>query len=121
MERLQKPQESRERTGIVQIVLIAAVLLAALYGGLRLLSATHEAWNARQHDKKVAAEAVEAASRRATEAERVASQEEALRQIRAERSQYEDDIKSGKLRCINGQLFQRLDNGWANLPGRRCQ
>lgn len=121
MDRLQKPQERRERTGIVQIVLIAAVLLAALYGGLRLLGSTRVAWDARNAERKAHAEAIRTASERAQKAEHDRMQLERLTAIRAERRKQEDAMREGRLRCINGQLFQRLDNGWANLPGQRCQ
>lgn len=121
MERIQKPQDRRERTGIVQIVLIAAVLLAALYGGLRLLGATHAAWEQRNAERSSAAKAIRLASERAQESEHARVQQAQLETVRQEREEYEEAIRNGRIRCINGQLFQRLENGWANLPGQRCQ
>ena len=121
MERLQKPQERRERTGVLQIILITAVLLAALYGGLRLLGATHAAWNDRQEKRSAYATAIREASERANEKEHERVQMARIEAVRREQREYDEAIRDGRLRCINGQLFRRLDNGWANIPGQGCQ
>lgn len=120
MERLQKTQERRERTGIVQIVLIAAVLLAALYGGLRLLGGTRASWEARKQERAQHAadirEAVAQAHREETQALRQAGYD---RLIEHERK-ISEGLKSGRYKCVNGVLFRRLANGWENVPGERC-
>lgn len=113
--------QRRERTGIIQIVVIAAVLLAALYGGLRLLGSTYAAWELRQSETAARAEQLRAPDRRAAETRAAEAKLSQLNAIRRSRAQLEADMQAGQLRCINGQLFRRLDNGWENLPGRSCE
>lgn len=122
MERLQQPRpERRERTGIVQVVLIAIVLLAALYGGLRLLGGTRASWEARKQERaQHAAEIREAAARARRDETQVLRAAEEQR-----RHDYERDIseglKSGRFKCVSGVLFRRIPNGWENVPGERCR
>lgn len=120
MERLQKPQDRRERTGIVQIVLIAAVLLAALYGGLQLLGGTHAAWQQRQAERSEHAAAIRKAAE-AAEQDRIAvatyEQQTALMRAAAERRKL---FETGQMKCVSGTAFRKLPNGWENVPGARC-
>lgn len=120
MERLQKPQDRRERTGIVQIVLIAAVLLAALYGGLRLLGGTHAAWEQRQAERHAHAVAVRKAVETA-EQDRISQatyeQQTAIMEAAAERRRL---FETGQMKCVSGTVFRKLPNGWENVPGARC-
>jgi membrane protein involved in colicin uptake len=98
----------RERTGIIQIVMIGSVLAAALLGGLHLLGSTRKAWDARNDRRFQQAETI----RTAANAEREALLE-TIRRNRAEAMQRRTleeakQLRDGRLRCINGQLFRRL-------------
>lgn len=118
---MDRPTPRRERTGIIQIVLIGAVLIAALYGGLRLLASTYDAHAARQQERATHAAQVRRAAAHAEQLREAEAQLVQLAAIRRDRATKEADMRAGKLRCINGQLFRKLDNGWENLPGQRCQ
>lgn len=118
---MERPTPGRERTGIIQIVLIGAVLIAALYGGLRLLASTYDAHAARQQQRKTHANQVRRAAANAEQMREAEAQLVQLAAIRRARAAQEEEMRTGKLRCINGQLFRKLDNGWENLPGQRCQ
>lgn len=118
---MERPTPRRERTGIIQIVLIGAVLIAALYGGLRLLASTYDAHAARQQARETKAAKVRYAAHRAQEQREAEAKLAQLGAIRRARAEQDANMRAGKLRCINGQLFRRLDNGWENLPGRKCQ
>jgi hypothetical protein len=118
---MDRPTPRRERTGIIQIVLIGAVLIAALYGGLRLLASTYEAHAARQQQRKTHAAQVQRAAAHAEQMRAAEAQLVQLAAIRRARATQDAAMRAGKLRCINGQLFRKLDNGWENLPGQRCQ
>lgn len=122
MERLQKQrQERRERTGIVQIVLIAAVLLAALYGGLRLLGGTHAAWQARKDERTAHAAAVREAAKSAQRAEQLSYEEARDNRLIEYEQELSEGLQSGRLKCVQGVLFRRIPNGWENVPGERCR
>ena len=118
---MERPVQRRERTGIIQIVLIGVVLIAALYGGLRLLASTYDAHAARQQERHTHAAREQRAAEHAEKARAAEAQLAQLAAIRRARATQEADMRAGKLRCINGQLFRRLENGWENLPGQRCQ
>lgn len=117
---MERPTPRRERTGIIQIMLIAAVLLAALYGGARLLGATHLAWEARQERRITEDPAARSAAQQDYSKAQAALAQKQLLLLAEARAQRAEDLRTGKLRCINGQLFRRLDNGWENLPGQPC-
>lgn len=122
MERLQpQRQERRERTGIIQIVLIAAVLLAALYGGLRLLGGTHAAWQARKDERAAHATAIRKAADSAQRAEQLSFEEARERRLIQYEQELSDGLQSGRLKCVHGVLFRRIPNGWENVPGERCR
>lgn len=118
---MDRPTPRRERTGIIQIVLIGAVLIAALYGGLRLLASTYDAHAARQQQRQKHADQVRRAAAHAEQMREAEAKLVQLAAIRRARAAQEEEMRAGKLRCINGQLFRKLDNGWENLPGQRCQ
>lgn len=118
---MERPTPGRERTGIIQIVLIGAVLIAALYGGLRLLASTYDAHAARQQDRATNAAQIRKADNRAQEQREAEAKLAQLGAIRRAHAAQAADMRAGKLRCINGQLFRKLENGWENLPGRKCQ
>lgn len=117
---MERSTPRRERTGIIQIVLIGAVLIAALYGGLRLLASTYDAHAARQQDRATKAAQIRQAANRAQQQHEAEARLVQLAAIRRAHAAQEADMRAGKLRCINGQLFRKLENGWENLPGRRC-
>ena len=120
MERLQKPQERRERTGIVQIVLIAAVLIAALYGGLRLLGGTRVSWEARKQERAQHAAEIREAVAQAQRAETQAIENAGEQRLIDYEREISEGLKSGRYKCVSGVLFRRLPNGWENVPGERC-
>ncbi len=120
MERLQKPQERRERTGIVQIVLIAAVLLAALYGGLRLLGGTRASWEARKQERAQHAADIREAVAQAQHDETQAMKEAGEQRLIDYEREISEGLKSGRYKCVSGVLFRRLTNGWENVPGASC-
>jgi hypothetical protein len=122
MERLQQQrQERRERTGIVQIVLIATVLLAALYGGLRLLGGTHAAWQARKDERTAHAAAIKQAANNAQRAEQHSFEEARERRLIEYEQELSEGLQSGRLKCVHGVLFRRIPNGWENVPGEHCR
>lgn len=118
---MERSTPRRERTGIIQIVLIGAVLIAALYGGLRLLASTYDAHAARQQERATNAAKIRHAAHKAEEQREAEAKLAQLGAIRRARAEQDAEMRAGKLRCINGQLFRKLDNGWENLPGRKCQ
>jgi hypothetical protein len=121
---MERQTTRRERTGLLQIVAIGIVLAAALWGGLTLLAKTHAAWDARE-------------AKKATDAARIAATApEQERENRAARLRYEmaksyaedasDEqvrrlFRQGKLKCVHGVLFRKIDNGWENVPGAICE
>jgi hypothetical protein len=121
MERLQKPQASRERTGIIQIVLIAAVLLAALYGGLRLLGGTRASWEARKQERAQHAAEVREAVAQAQRDENQALKDAGEQRLRDYEREISEGMKSGRFKCVSGVLFRRIPNGWENVPGEHCR
>lgn len=121
MERLQKPQDRRERTGIVQIVLIAAVLLAALYGGLRLLGGTRASWEARKQERAQHAAEIREAVAQAQRAEMQAMKDAGEQRLIDYEGEISEGLKSGRYKCVSGVLFRRIHNGWENVPGATCQ
>lgn len=120
MERLTQPQERRERTGIVQIVMIAAILAASLYGGLQLLGDTHARFNQRQQEKAAEAAAIRKAANRSESEREKAILMELTRKREIRRQDEEAAYQRGDMRCIGGQVFRRIPNGWENVPGRGC-
>jgi hypothetical protein len=121
MERLQQQrQERRERTGIVQIVLIAAVLLAALYGGLRLLSDTHAALQARKGERTAHVAEIREAANNGQRAKQLSFEEARKRRLIEYEQELSEGLQSGRLKCVQGVLFRRIPNGWENVPGDRC-
>jgi hypothetical protein len=121
MERLQKPQASRERTGIIQIVLIAAVLLAALYGGLRLLGGTRASWEARKQERAQHAAEIREAVAQAQRDENQALKDAGEQRLRDYEREISEGMKSGRFKCVSGVLFRRIPNGWENVPGEHCR
>lgn len=119
MERQRRP-ERRERTGIIQIVLIGAVLAAALFGGLHLLGSTRKAWDARRDERFQRAESIRTSANAAREAQAEAMRRSRVDALQRMKLQEAQELKEGRLRCINGQIFRRLENGWENVPGESC-
>ena len=112
MERI-RPPERRERVGIVQIVLIGVVLAAVLAGGVHLLGRTQAAWERRYGDE-VPSPTVSAPVQEPPVLP-------APIDPKSEEGRMIAEFEAGKLRCINGQLFRRLHNGWENIPGMSCE
>lgn len=108
----------RERTGILHIVAITAVLAFALWGGAQLLGSTRATWE-RQH---AAARPEETTAARNANADLQRAYREAkARGITDAREHYEAEVAAGRIRCLNGQVFRRLENGWENVPGQACR
>ena len=120
MERLRQRPARRERTGIIQIILIAGILAAALYGGLRLLGETHAKFNQRQEEKASHARAVQSAAAR-DELDRIAYQRYLHQTAKMERAAEQRRLfESGQFKCVGGTVFRKLSNGWENVQGARC-
>ncbi len=121
MERERPPYremfQNEHSSSVWPTVLVGLVLLAAIAGALIVYRNTLAGWERRFGDKPqpTAHPAIE----RTPEALPPAlTDEDMARIIEQERKREAEDAKS--LRCINGQLFRRLPNGWENLPGRYC-
>lgn len=108
MERPRHPV-ARERSGIIHITLIGLALATVIAGGVHLLGRTQLAWNARYGERPPTPKAQ--------------PQSEAPLVLPAPDPVYEQlkkDFAAGRLRCVNGQLFRKLPNGWENIPGEDC-
>lgn len=121
---MERQNPDRERTGIAQILAIGLVLAVALWAGLQLLGSTRATWEAQRTQRKAQAASIrEAANNSQTHAmtERRRRVEEIRQRAMAEaQERHRKDMEAGRLRCINGQLFRRLSNGWENVRGQRC-
>ncbi|MGJ4801772.1 hypothetical protein [Luteimonas sp. SDU82] len=99
----------RDRPIFVDILLIGAVMAALMYGGLRLLGSTHDAWAARYGSKPAPAPTRNAQATRPPPPTRTwtAADDAEYWRLKAEaearRRQYESMQRN--TRCIDGTLF----------------
>lgn len=114
-----------ERASIWPTIAITAVLLAVAGCGVYLIGQTNARWEKNRTDK---------AARIAEFERRWAAQQAGNVSLPSEKPSPEvqqllDNIERERtrpqklpdgLRCINGQLFRKLPNGWENIPGQRC-
>lgn len=121
MDRPTKPQR-RERPLFLDIAIIGLSIAALMYGGLRLLSRTHDAWDARYGDQprsQMPAPPAAAAAKPPISTWTAADEAE-LQQLRKEardrKRAYE--AKAMKTRCINGTLFRIEGSSYTNIG--RC-
>lgn len=107
----------RNRSTIWLILAVGALLAIAIAAGADLLSKTRERWEARHQELQptVQPEPAIDLQRAAQLADIRERREQAAEQVRT------NEMKRDGYRCINGQLFRKLPNGWENLPGERCQ
>lgn len=122
------------RPAIWPILIVSAVLLAVIGSGFALLGQTRTKWERNRAEKtnKIAeferqwkaqtfpALSAQEAQQRRREATLDLEWERRHRADEASQDQAARDLTNGKLRCINGQLFRRLPDGWENIPGERC-
>lgn len=120
---MERQPQRRERTGIFQIIGIGLVLAVALWGALALLGDTRSTWEQQRADRNAQVARMRelaASGARTGEQDQRALQEAQQRAIATAQERQRADVAAGRLRCVNGLLFRRLDNGWENIPGRRC-
>lgn len=135
MEREQPPYRAAltkpARSSIWPTLIISAVLMAVIGSGVYLLGQTRAKWEQKRADKatKIAEferqwQAQQFPPQNDLQRRREASLElEWERRHRAEEALYNQtarDLTEGKLRCINGQTFRKIPNGWENLPDTPC-
>lgn len=117
----QHSRPKRDRPIFVDIMLIGAVMAALMYGGLRLLGKTHDAWDVRYGDAPAAA-AVEPTPAPAPKPGKpwTAADDAEYYRLKAEaearRRRYEGS--AGNTRCIDGTLFRVEGNSYTSLG--RC-
>lgn len=117
----------RSRSSVWTILAVGALLAIAITAGAQLLSATRARWEAR-YASPVAAPIPVPTAPTAAEAMLDQRREQKLAEIRKARDQRAQKAAetqtlqrpAGQYRCINGQLFRKLPNGWENLPGEHC-
>lgn len=108
----------RDRPIFIDIVLIGAVMAALMYGGLRLLGKTHDAWDVRYGDAPAAhvdpdpVAEPDAAVRR----DLARRQLEAIRAHRQQLEQAQAGMKNR--RCVGGVIFAEVDGVLTNVG--RC-
>lgn len=121
---MERRNPDRERTGIAQILAIGLVLAVALWAGLTLLGKTRSTWETHRSERKTQAASIRAAANN-SESYAIADRRRRVEEMRQRavadaREHYRKELEAGRIRCINGQLFKRLPNGWENVPGQRC-
>lgn len=120
MDRPANPMKPDSGT-IWPTIIVAIVLGICLAAGIKLLANTRAAWERNQQPSpnQITAARVDAETKRQREIE--AEVQRRLRAQTATRSAIEPPAQNPNFRCINGQLFRRLPNGWENVPGERCK
>lgn len=115
------------RASIWPTIAITAVLLAVAGCGVYLIGQTHARWEKNRADKaaRIAEferqwKAQQSPSKTAPYVVSDPAWEHDQREMENLFLQRERDLRSGKLRCINHQVFRRLPNGWEHLPGDTC-
>lgn len=106
----------RGRSSIWTILALGALLAIAITAAAQLLSKTRERWEARNAPSAPAAPQPTLDDVRAARLAEIRDRRERAATDQAARQQ-----DGHQYRCINGQLFRRLPNGWENLPGEHCQ
>jgi hypothetical protein len=99
------------RSNIWPTLIVGLTLAAIIAGGFQLLGKTRHRWEASRTERVQRQEAFEEQWR--------ASQATPAQQ-QADRARPREPLRNPNLRCINGQLFRKLPNGWENIPGERC-
>lgn len=105
------------RPSIWPTLLIGAVLAAVVAGGVHLLAQTRQRWESNRSDR---AERAAAFERDWQQQQARAAEREKARLESRQQPPVLPPVYSDNLRCLNGQLFRRLPNGWENLPGTTC-
>lgn len=110
----------RGRSSVWTILALGVLLALAITAAAQLLSKTRERWEARNTQP---ASVSEPATPKPTgdDMREARLAEIRDRRERAERDQGARERDGHQYRCINGQLFRRLPNGWENLPGEHCR
>lgn len=118
---VQHSRPKRDRPIFVDIMLIGAVMAALMYGGLRLLGKTHDAWDMRYGDAPTPEAPAEAPTPAAKPGKPWTAADDAeyyrlKAEAEARRRRYEGS--SGNTRCIDGTLFRVEGNSYTSLG--RC-
>lgn len=112
----------RTRASIWPVLLVAVVLLAAIIGVLRIYAGTRAAWERNQQPSQNTqlSRAIDAGTYQPSSPQILprAITEEELRAL--QREEQKRQKARSELRCINGQVFRRIPNGWENLPFEQC-
>lgn len=129
MDRPAQPMKP-DRSTLWPIIIVAGVLAICVIAGVRMLVSTRAAWERNQAPSanQIIAQRIDAKQTRDIEVDReIALREQRLEEIRKARSRQAapfiappEGTKTETLRCIGGQLFRKLPNGWENIPGERC-
>lgn len=116
------PAPRSERVGIVWTVLLGIALAAALAGGVVIYLNTVAAWQHNRDARSTATQRQREAGNAAVsqQAELNARRQRAIAEFEATRAAEREARRRNNQRCINGVLFERIENGWRNIPGRRC-
>lgn len=107
----------RDRPIFFDIIVIGLAIVALMYGGLRLLSRTHDAWDARYGEKRpTSRQALAATEPQRTQGWTAADDEEYFR-LKAEAAERKKRHEANT-RCINGTLFRIEGSSYTNIG--RC-